>query len=97
MSTLIYTVGSAKVYDLGLKNYPGKFLKQGMTPTYSGGFAVKTIKDGKQLIEEMGEERSWAVYEIEARWGVDTRKSENGWWHLLNKDVRIKRRVSYPV
>ena len=97
MSTLIYTIGSTKLYDSGLKNHIGKFFKQGMTPSYPGGFAVKTIQDGKQLIEEMGEKESWAVYEIEAKWGVDTKKSENGWWHLLLKDARIKRRVSYPV
>ncbi len=55
--------------------------------------AVRSIDDGKRLIAEMGVGRQWAIYLLDAEWTVDTRPSQNGWWHALVRDVVVLREV----
>ena len=94
----VFSVGYEPTYDLGIKNYGQAFRKQGSRPLegYPGGFAVRSIEDGKRLIAEMGVGRQWAIYLLDAEWTVDTRPSQNGWWHALVRDVVVLRKVWGP-
>lgn len=93
----IYTVGNEINYDCGLKkmrSQKGKYLcKMGKTSSYPGGFALQTVADAQQLITDWGKEGDWAVYAVDARWGQDTRPSQNGWWHSLQVDSIILHKV----
>lgn len=90
---MIYTVGNEKNYDEGLILYGAEFKKAGRNGDYPGGFAVHTIEDGWRLVEEFKKVGEWAVYEIVAIWERDTSPSENGWWHGLQSDAVILRKV----
>jgi hypothetical protein len=89
----VYTVGNRVNYDKNLLRFGEKFQKLGRREGYPGGFALSSVEDAKRLRQQLTMEKEWAVYELEAVWGVDTQQSENGWWHSLINDSRILRRV----
>ncbi len=95
---MIYTVGYEKGYDVQLADptkAPG-FLKVGRNGSYPGGFAVRTPLEAARLIEEWGKTGEWATYELDADWEADTKPSLQGWWHALQRDARIVRKVDTP-
>lgn len=90
---MIYTVGNEQNYDLGLSKLGREFKKLGSLPGwYPGGFVVRTIEDGIRLVREQGTS-DWAVYEVDADWINDTKPSARGWWHALQRDAVIVRKV----
>ena len=91
---MIYTVGHEKKYDKLLHDTLGhSFKKLGRNGTYPGGFAVATVDDATRLIEEWGKVGEWAIYEVDADWEKDTKPSLQGWWHALQRDALITRKV----
>lgn len=89
----VYTVGNTHIYDDGIANLGRDFCKLGPREGYPGGFAVNSVDDGLRLIIEMGKETEWSVYELDADWEQDTLPSKNGWWHALQRDAVILKKV----
>jgi hypothetical protein len=89
----VYTVGTEKDYDHGIATMGREFMKTGATKTYVGGFACQSPEDANRLIDDFNMRGRWAVYELEAEWGVHTRQSDNGWYHRLLVDSVILRKV----
>lgn len=57
-------------------------------PNYPGGYAFRTVEDAQARIDEISN-GEYAVFGLEAEWGVDTEQSTNGPWHRLLRDARI--------
>jgi len=95
---MIYTVGYEKGYDEQLANLRtnGGFLKTGRNGSYPGGFAVRNTEDAARLIREWGKEGEWAIYQVAASWEKDTKPSLQGWWHALQRDAAIVKKVAAP-
>lgn len=86
----VFTIGNEETYDRGLQQLGDAFCKMGAKPPrYPGGFALKTVEDACRLIDEFGKQSEWAVYRLEADWDKDTKPSDNGWWHSLQRDATI--------
>lgn len=63
---------------------------------YPGGYAFRTVEDAQARIDEAFDIR-YAVFGLEAEWGVDTEQSRNGPWHRLLRDARIVPVDTAPV
>jgi hypothetical protein len=90
----VFTVGNRRMYDNGIRKYGDAFQKTGRTAEYAGGFAVASFADGQRLIDEFHKRGEWAVYELEADWDTDTVQSDNGWWHALQRDSKVLKKVT---
>ena len=94
---MIYTVGYEVGYDEQLAGPNArKFNKVGRNGSYPGGFAVRTPLEAARLIQEWDKKGEWATYEVDADWEADTKPSLQGWWHALQRDARILRKVETP-
>lgn len=94
---MIYTVGYEVGYDEQLAGPNAhKFDKVGRNGSYPGGFAVQTPLQAARLIQEWGKKGEWATYEVDADWELDTKPSLQGWWHALQRNARILRKVETP-
>lgn len=94
---MIYTVGFEVGYDEQLAGPNAhRFDKVGRNGSYPGGFAVRTPMEAARLIHEWGKEGEWATYEVDADWDADTKPSLQGWWHALQRNARILRKVETP-
>jgi len=90
---MVYTIGNALNYRAYLKRPQGA-MKIGRTDSYPGGTVWRTVEDViKHMDENMGRSHGFAVFEVDAEWGVDTESSQEGPWHDLLRDARIIREV----
>jgi len=90
----VFTVGHEETYDHQLSKFGASFQKMGSRGDYPGGFAVQSVESARRFLEVHGEGKEWAIYELDAKWGVDTEQSQNGWWHRLLHDRTVLRKVA---
>lgn len=92
----VFTVGNMEVFDKGIAN--GTFKKKGCHDGYPGGFATNSADVAFKFIADLNKTNIWGVYELDAKWGVDTVPCEYAWWHWLINDAVVLRKVcSEPV
>lgn len=97
---MLYTVGHRANYLQAIEDSKEGFIEKlgrlqpgecGQFPDgYAGGCVAQTIEDARRIIQECFADRAaeFAVFGIDAQWGVDTAQGEH-WWH----DLLISKRI----
>ena len=91
---MVYTLGHRRSYEAALAEDP-QVKKLGRRPSYPGGSVWRTYEEAEAYRLAHGL-HDYAVYGVDAEWGVDTAPSASGPWHDLLRDATIVR-VSPPA